>query len=515
MCAWYRPLGVLFCVGASAAGLVAARFTCSELDSSAVSALEGVAFGRSTPEEIYGKLPEKCAGCRQCEAIANLFYGAAEMEANTCRDDFYAVQVRAARFDPQLPQHIVRNRTRQMLDVARRDAAIRDAFLAASDLLGRCKLRHWPLQGTLVGFMRYGSMTGVLSEGKVDAVGWDLEFAVEALSVWDWGVALQTCLQPFISQDGLHWSGTLHAGPQTEINQNLIYHPDGKGGAGDARYGVMVQLYPYHEHTDASGRKFFYRYSERGRPTDVRMRDECDNNGFPRRFCRIATPYRHNGWIPAWRGGMLPREMVYPLRTCEAYGKPISCPRRPVLLLRAFYNVSTGPRSGFGCFILPVLSAQRQAADPRNHKLWHAGLRLADLDILEAHSRRLQAAGYANFMSGDGRGVSNGVACLQHARKIAARHGSYAFAPKDGINAALDNTNVFPYRSPLKVVSTRLLKLMREAVDVRSLQKSRSILFPVETLARPFGRFHYRTILARRTPDTGHRTHQDTRTPDT
>eukprot|EP00927_Polykrikos_kofoidii_P049625 TRINITY_DN43663_c0_g1_i1.p1 TRINITY_DN43663_c0_g1~~TRINITY_DN43663_c0_g1_i1.p1 ORF type:complete len:814 (-),score=68.70 TRINITY_DN43663_c0_g1_i1:37-2478(-) len=356
-----------------------------------------------------------------------------------------AVWYGLARFDHDLPSPLLQNRTGMMINTFRRTANIRRATLAVAELLSNCNATFWPLQGTLVALLRYGAMVGSLADGKEDAVDYDLEFAVEVANYGDWQRLGFECLLPSMGKESHRWNGMLNPNPVLGANQNFIYCSGNCDRTyPESRYDVLVQLYPYHVYKDPHGRKFLFRFSDEGPAAPAEV---C--KGMPKKYRHVAVGSTFGGWFPRYNGtGMMPYSTVHPLRYCEAYGRPIPCPQRPFEILWDTY--------GGSCFILPALTQDRQGDDPRNHKLFRAGLGLADLKVLGARARMLDAKGFASFLLPRGH-RAEGLKCLRAAKQVVLSKGRYRFSVDTRTRRLVNSYRYFASVSVTANISNRTL----------------------------------------------------------
>jgi len=256
----------------------------------------------------------------------------------------------------------------------------RQVFLETLTAVSMAGTEFWPISGTLIGLLRYGSMQGKLCCGKVDIVDRDTDWMVRADSEKEWfrlctaiaeqllAVGWHSC--ELLSQgkvSGLQWEGQLMTMKCFRFRYFFAV-------ADFQRYGVFQGV--------------IYRQRVCGSISDISVQRRL--RGF---HSSILVPDGVNCWYVRDKGlrfaGRLPLDYIMPLRACRAYGHSVPCPNRAADVAQAEYLDD--------CPARPRFVHTRNDGDPRNKHFWDVGFTQEDESLLRTGAQRLHADGFASF----------------------------------------------------------------------------------------------------------------------
>lgn len=263
------------------------------------------------------------------------------------------------------------------IDASTFDQQMKRAFELAVGVLERLGAEFWPVGGTLFGALRYGNLAGQLADGKVDCTDDDLEFMVGVRAGGDWQV-LSSLLEFQLTGAGFQNCIIAVSEPNNAYRRRL--RSDTLVCGFYDTYAISLELRSY-----IVGPGFAYQHALHDIP-------DCAESSARRSFLCFAheLPY-----LQAWKG-MLPLELLYPLRQCQLYNHTVPCPADPVAILRG-WNGGEYELPGY-CLAVPLLTDDRKREDPRNQLLAREGLSALDLRLLQHYARGLDAAGFASFL---------------------------------------------------------------------------------------------------------------------
>ena len=245
-----------------------------------------------------------------------------------------------------------------------------------------------PTQGTLIGFLRHGSIQGMLADGITDIVDLDMDFVV---IVQNAKRAYQFCFQLFEnlssnskrSEERSQWIGCYVASNQNCACQRIF----------DDFSVFWVGL----DFLVPNSTSTFSNASSAGIVNGSLWLDS-----FPMRE-NILTPLDGSDPVPA--------DILYPTKQCWAYGKLIHCPSQPWSFLKGEYQ--SGDNFLKACLALPQYGVSRNSHDPRNLDLLTRGIVAQDLHILEDRWRFLEDRGALSMSA-----IWHSDSCLEQRQQL-------------------------------------------------------------------------------------------------
>ena len=228
-------------------------------------------------------------------------------------------------------------------------------FLEVTDVLEAVsqqqEIDFWPTEGSLVGLLRYGGLSGYLGEGRMDLVDNDIDFMIGVQSDRDWNVLLPTLITTLTEKgwEGCVVSSTAQHLPSSRRDRLRCF----KGGF-SYRYLVKVDIHSF-------------------------IVVKKDSIGFNHRWFDADTQQWNYGGYPfdAW-DGRLPLHLLYPFSRCKCYDRVLNCPNKAVALLTKWNNYEYDKA---GCLALPLTRTNRR-----------------EQDVILEHSRKLHDQGFASFL---------------------------------------------------------------------------------------------------------------------
>jgi len=209
----------------------------------------------------------------------------------------------------------------------------------------------WPVEGSLVGILRYGATNGDLGEGKFDMVDDDIDFMVGVKTETDWIVLVPRLLASLTSKG---WADCVLSSTEQHLESRRMDRLRCFKGGLLSRFLIKVDLH-----------------------SCIVMKE--DGVAFNHKWVDKETGQLSYGGYPfeAW-GGLLPLNLIYPLNRCKCYNRVLSCPNKPVALLKKWNNYEYDRA---GCLALPLARTTRRE----------------QIAIME-HSKRLNDEGFASFL---------------------------------------------------------------------------------------------------------------------
>lgn len=216
-------------------------------------------------------------------------------------------------------------------------ATVRRSFFDVVGAFRRLRSVFFPVKGSLVGLLRYGSTIGELPGDKLDLVDNDLDF---------WVVASDE-----------RWAAFCQGFAREMLRLGFLACTLALTGQGPGPQRVLRTL------------------------TCLRME--------PSPFRVEVSPFEvaADQLVPS-EGSALPYDLVFPLRRCKAFNSSVPCPQRPAAFLRA--------RGAGSCLALPVILPTRDCLHPWNQRL-REGWSPADAGYLRRIASNLSQQGFASF----------------------------------------------------------------------------------------------------------------------
>lgn len=229
----------------------------------------------------------------------------------------------------------------------------------------------FPSKGTLLGFMRYGSIIGSLPYGKWDIVDNDLDFWVR-VGYYEWSGFCRSLATQLI---GRGWSTCALETPWSGIS--ALRTPRTLLCVLRKPVYIVAEFRPF----DQLGSSL----------VDTKVCGETNDHSLvPDTWLSMRENDEPCRYPPD--GILTNASLVYPLAHCRAFNMSVPCPRRPADFLR---ELGYGP-----CLALPVILPTRGCSHPSNRQL-RDGWTQADAKLLSRVAKTLGASGYESFASED------------------------------------------------------------------------------------------------------------------
>ena len=243
------------------------------------------------------------------------------------------------------------------------------ALADAKTVFEELQLEWWPSRGTLIALLRHGKRSGLLSNGKVDAVDHDVDVMLALPSLQDWP-SIRASIHKKLVERG--WHSCIGRRSTRETYWAWANAHDDVLMCARRNPTITLDIFTY--------------------ITDGPV-------VYAQKYC-IPRERGSGCWFPHdgtfHRGhGKLRVSAIRPLGQCKAGSLSVPCPRKPLEALKAsaalFTNIS--------CVALPDVADRIQYdSDHHARNSWLAeGLKQEDVDVLRARAAQLRREGYMSM----------------------------------------------------------------------------------------------------------------------
>jgi len=301
--------------------------------------------------------------------------------------EFYDVLVHPT--DPQtvlIYEHDARQQATAPLEYKK------EAFLQFVSVLEETNVIFFPVKGTLIGLLRYGSTVGNLPHGRVDEVDDDFDFWVQV----PYDDRIRWASDFFVRLVKLGWG-------RCSFDGEFPYHAE----VYRARRLVRIMCFKFEPHWFMVDIIFFESFGE----DQIVWTKVCNPHDLPppewpiyydRSTTKNCSVFPNPSWVRAvWAGTphRIPASVIFPLSKCFAFGREVPCPGKPVEFLHQTF-ADTAKQSGDAyddpvCLAFPYITHARPC-DEQQHSLMSHWTIQDDLVIRES-IRKLNESGYASF----------------------------------------------------------------------------------------------------------------------